>query len=519
VEPPVGSDEPARAGTTERRRRLSARGIGGLVLALVVGVVGAWVGMLLAGRTEVAMGPFRVELAAGFGRGETNVGVPPFGALTADTHLAPFHLSATLEDVRVERLTDAVNAVGVDGLAADVERDARHEVVDLAARVLVVGAAGALVLGVLVFRRSLRHVMAAFVAGALVVAGCEALTFATYQTSAFTEPRYSGTLALAPKLIGPVREATGKIDELRAGLEQVVNGTVRAYTTLQTAPVGGDVIRVLHISDIHASPLGIDFAEDVARGFDVDMVIDTGDLTSFATPVENLIVSRIPDFGRPYVFVRGSHDSIALQAQVAATSNGVAVDGRAETIDGLTIYGLGHPAFTPARGVAVDDAAFEELARSVGPKITRDVDRIGDVDVVAVHDDRMAEAAAGHVPLVISGHFHETTARVIDGTLFLRIGTTGGSGAGVFRGLDVPFSAEVLYFSKGPAPRLLAYDVVTQDADTGSLSVKRTTVAQEFGELDPSPAARAPSGATGTTAASASGATGTTATGPSAASP
>jgi predicted phosphodiesterase len=477
------------------------------VLAIAVGVLGAWLGMLLAGHETVAMGPFQVELTAGFGRGETDVGVPPFGSLAADTHVAPFRLSATLQDVRVERLTDLVNEVGVDGLAANVEHAARREIVWLALRVLMVSALGGLGLALLVYRRSWRHVAVAGVSALLVVAGCEGLTFATYRTAAFTEPRYSGTLALAPKLIGPVQEATGKIDELRAGLAQIVDGTVKAYTTLQTAPVGGDVIRVLHISDIHASPLGMDFAEQVARGFDVDMVVDTGDLTSFATPVEDLIVSRIPEFGVPYVFTRGSHDSIALQAEVAHTSNGVVLDGRAVTIDGLTIYGLGHPAFTPARGVPVDDAAFARLARSVGPRIASDVDRLGDVDVIAVHDDRMAEAAAGHVPLVISGHFHETTARVIDGTLFLRIGTTGGSGAGIFRGLDVPFTAEVLYFSRTASPRLLAYDVVTQDADSGSLTVQRTTIAQKFGELSPSPPATpspftGPTGATGTPTAS-----------------
>jgi hypothetical protein len=147
---------------------------------------------------------------------------------------------------------------------------------------------------------------------------------------------------------------------------------------------------------------------------------------------------------------------------------------------------------------------FIRLARSVGPRITSDVDRLGDVDLIAVHDDRMAEAAAGHVPLVISGHFHETTSRVIDGTLYLRIGTTGGSGAGVFRGLDIPFTAEVLYFSKAESPKLLAYDVVNQDAESGSLTVQRTTVAERFGDLVPSPPATI-SPATGATGSATGG--------------
>jgi hypothetical protein len=96
-----------------------------MLLACVVGLVGAWLGLALLARETVPMGPFRVELDVGFGRGETVLGLPPFGALTADTHLSPLHLSATLQDVGVQRLTDVVNDEGIDGLVSDIERDAR----------------------------------------------------------------------------------------------------------------------------------------------------------------------------------------------------------------------------------------------------------------------------------------------------------------------------------------------------------------------------------------------------------
>ncbi len=456
-----------------------------MVLACVVGLVGAWLGMALLARDTVPMGPFRVELNAGFGRGETVLALPPFGALTADTHLSPLHLSATLEDVGVQRLTDVVNDEGIDGLVSDIERDARGRIASMAWRVLIVATVGGVALAALVFRRRWHLVAAGGIAALLGVTLCEVLLLVTFQPAAFAEPRYSGSLALAPQLIGPVREATDRIQDLRAGLEQIVDGTVRAYTTLQATLPADDAIRVLHISDIHASPLGMDFAQQVARGFDVDLVIDTGDITSFGTPIEGLIATGIPGFGRPYVFVRGSHDSIALQEAIARQPNAIVLDGRAKTIDGLTVYGLGHPAFTPARGEPVDSEEFATLARSAGPVIAADLDAATEpVDVVAVHDDRMAEAVAGQVPLVISGHFHENSARVINGTLFLRVGTTGGSGAGIFRDLaDIPLSAEVLYFSRGPAPELIAYDVIEQLPESGSLQVQRVTVSVEFGDL------------------------------------
>jgi predicted phosphodiesterase len=481
------------------RRIRRIRRIGAIAGAAAVGLIGAWIGMALLARTTVPMGPFRVALDGGFGFGETRLELPPFGALTADSHTSPITITATLSDVGVERLTRVVNDVGIDGLVTQIQRDALDRVQTLVWRLLVLSGVGAAVVGALVFRTKWRLVTTALVSAVLSVAACEVLLLVTFRPAAFTEPTYSGTLALAPRLIGPVRQATDRFEDLRAGLEQIVDGTVRAYSTLQETPVGDDAIRVLHISDIHASPLGMDFAREVARGFDVDMVLDTGDLTSFATPVENLIVSRIPEFGRAYLFVRGNHDSIELQTAIGRQQNAVVLDGRAVTIGGLTIYGLGHPAFTPARGLPVDAEEFAALARSVGPRIAADVEAATDpVEVVAVHDDRMAEAVAGLVPVVVSGHFHEPGALVVNGTLYLRVGTTGASGAGVFRDLtDIPFSAEVLYFSRGVSPELIAYDVIEQDPESASLTVRRITVSEEYGELVLTPTPTPLTGATG----------------------
>jgi hypothetical protein len=109
-------------------------------------------------------------------------------------------------------------------------------------------------------------------------------------------------------------------------------------------------------------------------------------------------------------------------------------------------------------------------------------------DIVAVHDDRMAESVAGVVPLVVSGHFHVEGQRVDRGTLYLRVGSTGGAGFNVYtQPGGVPLSAEVLYFRPGPEPQLIAYDVIDQSSQSGSLTVQRHVVRREFGELVPTP--------------------------------
>ena len=101
---------------------------------------------------------------------------------------------------------------------------------------------------------------------------------------------------------------------------------------------------------------------------------------------------------------------------------------------------------------------------------------------------------AGMVPLVLSGHFHENRDEVIDGTLYLRVGTTGGAGPTGFTAEgDVPFSAEVLYFRahvSGDGMQLVAWDVVTQFPETGSLEIERH-LASDVG-VSPSPSVPGP---------------------------
>jgi hypothetical protein len=137
----------------------------------------------------------------------------------------------------------------------------------------------------------------------------------------------------------------------------------------------------------------------------------------------------------------------------------------------------------------VTEREFADQAREAGQRVLADVEAMSEPpDVVAVHDDRMAEAVAGRVPLVLSGHFHEEGERVDHGTLYLRAGSTGGSGFNVFTEPGgIPLSAEVLYFAREPEPTLIAYDVIDQSPESGSLTVDRHVVEDEFGELVPSP--------------------------------
>jgi predicted phosphodiesterase len=460
-----------------------------LVLAIAVGVAGMWLALLLAGRNDYSVGPFRVELYARPGRGLTEIALPPFGRIQADTHISPVRFTATVDQVDPRDLSEVVAQRGIDGLIRETEGGAYSALRRHAARTLVVGLAGALAASLLTYRQRWSRVLLALAGALVTLAVSGGLAWGTFRPSAFLQPTFTGSLTLAPRLIGPLQEATGRIEDFRAQLARLVGAAADAYDVIVNEPgrPSGRGITVLHISDIHLSPIGMDFAQRLARSFDADLVVDTGDLTSFGTPLEQGILDRIPEFGIPYVFVRGNHDSATIAAGVAAAENAVVLDGRMEEVGGLRIFGASHPLFTPSASRQLEPAGIAAILRDAGEALTvRIAVLLPRPDLVAIHDDRMAEPWAGLLPLVVSGHFHESQVRAIDDTLFLRVGSTGGGGLEGLAGETL--TAEILHFEGAP-PTLVAYDVVDLDPDTGSLTVGRNLTNQLIQPVGPSPAA------------------------------
>jgi hypothetical protein len=311
---------------------------------VVIGIVGAWFALTAFGHQTATMGPFHVRFDASFGRGITDITLPPLGTLRANTHLAPLHLRATLQDVDVDALQPYLTSPDGPGrLAAQLERQTLDRTVPFAFWLLEIGSLGALTLGALVFREA-RRAVAALLVGLIAVAGAEGLTLRTYDPKAFLTPSYTGTLALAPQLFGPVEGTIRRAGYFRDELERIVASAGQAYAAVEANPLGrGDEITVLHISDIHLSTLGYGFALQLAQSFNVDMVLDTGDTGSFGTTAEQAILTWVPRFDRPYVFVRGSHDSVAFQQAVASYPNATVLDGDATEVAGSRSTGSATP--------------------------------------------------------------------------------------------------------------------------------------------------------------------------------
>jgi predicted phosphodiesterase len=426
-----------------------------LLAALVLGLVGGWLGITVAGTVHHEVGPLTtsMRLQPTWGGGTTVV-VPPLGELRLDTHVGVIGVRAVLEGLDVDEARTLVAAPErLADLKPEAVADIRWALTMAVLRAGLAATVGALLLGALAFRR----VGATLVAGSTALAtigGSAGIAVVTANPASIAEPRYTGLLADAPTVVGTAESIVTDFSRYGDQLAQVVrnvSGLYAATSTLPLMPASDDTVRLLHVSDLHLAPQAWDTVRTVADQYDVDAIVDSGDITDHGSRPENRYVEEIRHLDVPYVWVRGNHDSMVTQRAMARLRNVVVLDGRPKRVAGLTFLGLGDPTFTPDKtGTATPErvaAAAEELAATA--------ERHGDVDVTVFHDPTPAAVLDGLAPVSLHGHLHyRKVTQGEGGTWSMVQGSTGGSG---LRALE----------PEQPAPILLS--VVYVDRATGTL--------------------------------------------------
>jgi predicted MPP superfamily phosphohydrolase len=295
-----------------------------------------------------------------------------------------------------------------------------------------------------------------------LVATTGGIAAATWRPAALSQPTYTGLLVNANSLIGSAQDIVARFDAYRASLEDLVSNVSTLYSTLSTLPPPGgadDSVALLHVSDIHLNPAGLDLVQQVVTQFDVDGVLDTGDLTDWGSQQENPLVSRVGTLGVPYVFTRGNHDSTVTAQLVAAQPNATVLDDSAVTVAGIEVIGTPDPRFTPDPDA---DDGLESLEET-GAGLAAFARALPEPPAVAmVHDPEQAPPLDGVVPLVLAGHTHEREVTRLDGgTLLMVQGSTGGAGLRALQGeFPEPLTCTVLYLDPGTGA-LTAYDQIT----------------------------------------------------------
>ncbi|HEX2053499.1 MAG TPA: metallophosphoesterase [Actinomycetota bacterium] len=473
-----------------------------LEIALAAAVLSvALTASAVRGEYDLGPGRFEVSLRPKLS-GVTIVSVPPFGTVEAATHraptavvLSPVSIDAFAAQELVERRPRRGELIA--DLRAELEEGLRRYALRLAVGGLVAG----LIAAGIARARTPWELVAGLAAGVLVPVGLYAATFAGYNPEAFRQPALTGALSRSPELLGPVTQFGERFNALRTELDEIGSVTFQLYQFLaDQSPIPQDAVKILHISDLHLNPVGYDVAQQVARRFDVAAVIDSGDVTAEGSPVEVGFVDRIRGFPMPYLFVRGNHDSPATQQAVAAQPNARILDGSTTEINGVTIFGIGDPLFTPDKTV---EQPTNEQQRRAKQEFARMVeDRVAELpeapDAVVVHDRISAGRLAGQVPLILHGHEHRWTARQSQGTRILGVASTGGAGLkSLSPDSESTIALQVLYFDRESAV-LLGYDRIDVTGPTQDFRLKRTIVSaesEEESEPAEAPAPEMPAGA------------------------
>jgi len=468
----------------------------------LISVGGVVVGLMLFAHADVNVGPFRAEMSISPSLlGGTEVDLPPLGSLHLDSHDGPIHLKvnlAALDQSRTEALID--DPAGISSAGENAVEDVRTGVIRLGVRALGIAVLSALVLSALIFR-DVRRVAASGVTALVVTAGSLGLAAGTLRPESIAEPRYEGLLVNAPAVVGDARRIADNYGRYSEQLQQIVSNVSRLYTTVSSLPVyepAANTTRILHVSDLHLNPSAYGLIRSVVQTFEIDAVVDTGDLVDWGSSAETGYASSIPSVGVPYIWVRGNHDSASIQAAVARQRNAVVLDNEITKVDGLTIAGIGDPEFTPDKNETpavgdADDPAQSPLLRA-GTQLADTIRASGQpADLALVHDPAMAPPLSGVVPLVLAGHLHHREVSLLPvpvaapsaspaptpssavtrepiATRLMVEGSTGGAG---LRGLEkeepTPLTLSVLYFDENH--QLKAYDDI-QVGGTGQSNVE-----------------------------------------------
>ena len=298
-------------GTRERKALV-------VVEVVLIGLIGGWLG-LLAGGTLDAGGRPAADPAVGPAVGRTAAAScrsRRWASCGSHTHAGPWRLDAEVTRINAADARQIFSdpAVGerarrAGGRTTCAARWSRWR----SSAAVAAGRSGALLLGVLVFRRRWR------------------LRPAQPAPSARrrgARRRRGGRRDLEPEGDQPagVRRPAGQRARRRrrrarhrVQLRQVRGPAgpaghqrlpaLRRHVDPAAYQPDPSTIRVLFVSDLHLNPAAWDVIRSVAKQFDVDMIVDSGDLTDHGSAPENAYVDQIATLGAPYVWVRGNHDS------------------------------------------------------------------------------------------------------------------------------------------------------------------------------------------------------------------
>lgn len=384
-----------------------------------------------------------------FDHGFTDFKVTPFGTVRAKTHIAPVNLTIALENIDINLLqtmleTNPNHKEVLENFETQIRKVGKIYLVRLFGLALLGGGAGSL----LFERKKLKPLLCGLTVGAMVFFVLIMGAFATFDVKGFQNPEYHGALAAAPWMMGLAEQAFVKLDTLGEQLEIMAENFYLLFekvNSMQTLGTAEGILKVLHVSDYHNNQAALKFVSQVVRSFDVDFVIDTGDFTDYATPIEAQLLTFLEEIPVPYIFIAGNHDSPAIIQKISQFPQVQVVSEGIIHIKGLKILGLNDPASLTNNITSPEQETINLYQQKLLNLWENNKDN--PPHILAIHNYRIGKVLAGKVPIIVHGHDHQFKIYNDDTTLVIDAGTTGAAG---IRGLqatkEIPYTVALLHF-------------------------------------------------------------------------
>ncbi|MBS3968953.1 MAG: metallophosphoesterase [Clostridia bacterium] len=383
-----------------------------------------------------------------FDNGLTEINIPPVGIISAKTHQTPIKLGITLTNIDIDLMRQLIEEpIDQAELVEMIIQEIRWSVGVFIARMLLVAFIGGAFAMLLLHRKDMFDYLKAALMGFAIMAVLLTGTFYTYNINEFSNPQYRGIIKAAPWMIGFAQDAFAKVDQLGEQMRLTADNLYELFEKVDLVrPIGefADTIKILHVSDIHNNPAAYDFIQQVSESFQVDLIIDSGDISDFGSPLEALLLERLNDFTLPYLFVAGNHDSPEIISAMELIDNVIVINDEIVNVKGFNIMGLHDPASVSTILVPPnEDTVFDYIQKA--EVILKEADTIPDIFVV--HHPHIAMAFANKIPVILHGHRHRVTIITEEESVIIDSGTTGAAG---IRGLqsktEVPYSVVLLHF-------------------------------------------------------------------------
>lgn len=459
-----------------------------LIKIALLGLVGSVLLVSLLGKQDVTIYAmdFDLELMI-FDQGYTVINIPPLGTIRAKTHQLPLLFRITLGNVNLNRLSQLVADQPPTDILHSISQQLRHQVTVFIIRILAAAFLGGFGVGILFFhnyRRALFSGLVGLTAFAILVGSA----VMTYDENAFAAPQYEGVIEAAPWLMGVAEEVLVAVEGLDDKMQVLSANLLRLFESLQfLSPLrqpGGE-LQVLHISDIHNNPLSLALVAQITEAFPVDVIVDTGDITDYGTPVEASLLQDIDALGLPYIFIPGNHDSPAVINAFEQLEHVTVLREGFVTVEPhlLTIAGTSDPASASTEMAVPGRDIYRQKAETLAARIESLEQPPA---IIAAHHLYIVEEFT-HLPVVLlHGHSHRPKISRQGESVLIDAGTTGGAGVrGLLDREETPYSMVLLHLDRYQERWVLVAADIIKVFNINSGFVLERQVFPLPGEVDP----------------------------------